>query len=109
MKTLAILFAIVLLLGSCAVDKNLLTEVESKNWSNRNDTIFYHQLPVAVFTHYEVELYRGRMDHEICLSALDIDTLNLEPDIIRYVHTRHPDDKVQFTPLYREFKNKQKN
>jgi hypothetical protein len=109
MKTLAILFAIVLVLGSCAVDKNLLTETEKINWSNRNDTIFYHNMPVAVFTHYEVELYRGRTDHEICLSALDIDTLNLEPDIIRYVHTKHPDDKVQFTPIYQEFKNKHKN
>jgi len=32
--------------------------------------------------------------------------MNLEPDIIRYVHTKHPFDKVQFTPLYREYKNK---
>jgi hypothetical protein len=66
----------------------------------------YRNTPVAVFTHYEVELYRGRTDHEICLSALDIDTNNLEPDIIRYVHTKHPDDKVQFTPLYHEWKYK---
>jgi len=106
MKKIVLLVAVVLGLSNCAVDKNLLTNTEKINWSNRNDTIFYHDIPVAVFTHYEVELYRGRMDHEICLSALDIDTLNLEPDIIRYVHTRHPDDKVQFTPLYREFKNK---
>ena len=108
MKKIVLLVAVVLGLSNCAVDKNLLTNTEKINWSNRNDTIFYHDIPVAVFTHYEVELYRGRMDHEICLSALDIDTLNLEPDIIRYVHTRHPDDKVQFTPLYREFKNKHK-
>ena len=106
MKTLSILFAIALVLGSCAVDKNLLTEIEVKDWSSQNDTIFYRNTPVAVFTHYEVELYRGRTDREICLSALDIDTTSLEPDIIRYVHTKHPYDKVQFTPIYREYKNK---
>ncbi len=95
-----------LFLVSCAVDKNLLTSAERPDWTNRNDTIFYKKMPVAFFTHYEVELYRGRTDKEICLKALDIDTANLEPDIIKYVHTMHPYDKVQFTPLYREWKNK---
>lgn len=108
MKKLVLCVAVVLGLSNCGMDKNLLTEAEAKNWSNRNDTIFYHQLPVAVFDHFEIELYRGRTDKEMCLNALDIDTLNLQPDIIRYVHTKHPDDKVQFTPLYREFKNKNK-
>jgi len=109
MRKFILIVAIALGISGCGVDKNLLTEAESKNWSNRNDTIFYHQLPVAVFTHFEVELYQGRTDKEICLSALDIDTMNLEPDIIRYVHTKHPEDKVQFTPMYREFKNKHRD
>ena len=98
--------AIVLGIYSCGVDKNLLTKEEVVNWSSHNDTIFYRGVGVAVFTHYEVELYRGRTDREICLSALDIDTMSLEPEIIRYVHTKHPYDKVQFTPVYREYKNK---
>ena len=98
--------AIALGISGCGVDKNLLTSSELSNWNSQNDTIFYRGVGVAVFTHFEVELYRGRTDKEICLSALDIDTLNLEPDIIRYVHTKHPYDKVQFTPLYREYKNK---
>jgi hypothetical protein len=107
MKALIITITLTILtLASCVTDKNLLTKSEQFDWSNRNDTIFYRNTPVAVFTHYEVELYRGRTDHEICLSALDIDTNNLEPDIIRYVHTKHPDDKVQFTPLYHEWKYK---
>jgi hypothetical protein len=103
MKTLILIT--ILLLSSCAVDKNLLTTAEKADWSNRNDTIFFRKAPVAFFTHYEIELYRGRTDKEICLKALDIDTANLEPEIIRYVHTMHPHDKVQFTPLYREWKN----
>ena len=106
MKTLAIIISIALVLGSCAVDKNLLSPTESKLMSSRNDTIFYGNLPVAVFTHYEVELYKGDEYREICLSALEIDTLETEPLIIKYVHTKHPYDKVQFTPIYREYKNK---
>ena len=106
MKKIILVALAILALASCATDKNLLTSSEQFQWSSRNDTIFYRNAPVAVFTHYEVELYRGRTDREICLSALDIDTLNLEPEIIRYVHTKHPNDKVQFTPLYREWKNK---
>lgn len=108
MKTLAIIISIAFVLSGCVVDENLLMNTEKINWSNRNDTIFYHDKPVAVFTHYEVELYRGRTDREICLSALDIDTMDLEQQIIKYVHTKHPDDKVQFTPVYREFKYRQK-
>jgi hypothetical protein len=106
MRKLLIVGAIVLGFYSCGVDKNLLTSSELPNWSSRNDTIYYRGVGVAVFTHYEVELYRGRTDREICLSALDIDTMSLEPEIIRYVHTKHPYDKVQFTPVYREYKNK---
>jgi len=106
MKTLAIIFSIALVLGSCAVDKNLLTPDELKIMTSKNDTIFYGNLPVAVFTHYEVELYKGETTREICLSALDIDTLETEPLIIKYVHTKHPEDKVQFTPVYKEYKNK---
>ena len=106
MKSIILVIVTILALASCVTDKNLLTKSEQFEWSNRNDTIFYRNTPVAVFTHYEVELYRGRTDHEICLSALDIDTNNLEPDIIRYVNTKHPNDKVQFTPLYHEWKYK---
>jgi hypothetical protein len=108
MRKIILMAAIICGLSSCGVDKNLLTDVEIKDWSSQNDTIFYRKLPVAVFTGYEIELYRGRTDKEICLDALDIDTANLAPEIIRYVHTKHPGDKVQFTPMYREFKNKNK-
>ncbi len=103
MKKIAILM-ISLVLGSCGVDKNLLTAKESNVMSSKNDTIFYSNTPVAVFTHYEIELYKGETSREICLSALDIDTLDMESLIIKYVHTKHPNDKVQFTPIYKEYK-----
>jgi hypothetical protein len=108
MKTIILAIVAILLLSSCATDRNLLTTTEQVNWSNRNDTIFHNNAPVAVFTHYEIELYRGRTDKEICISALDLDTSNLDYDIIRYIHTKHPYDKVQFTPVYHEYKYKKK-
>ena len=108
MRKFILMVAVICGLSNCGVDKNLLTEVEIKEWSNRNDTIFFRSHPVAYFTHFEIELYRGRTDREICLEALEIDTVSLENDIIRYVHTKHPDDKVQFMPVYRAYKNKNK-
>jgi len=106
MRKFILMSAIVLGFYSCAVDKNLLTADELPNWSSHNDTIFYRGVGVATFTHFEIELYRGRTDLEICLSAIDLDTINIEYDIIRYVHTKHPNDKVQFKPVYEEYKHK---
>jgi hypothetical protein len=102
MKILILFTILIVTLFSCVADKNLLTSVEIPDWSNRNDTILYRQMPVAVFTHYEIELYKGDEYKEICLSALNEDTMDLEKQIIRYVHTVHPDDKVQFRPRYRD-------
>lgn len=90
-----------ILLTKCAVDKNLLTETERVDFSSKNDTIMFKNRPVAVFTHYEVELYKGEVTNELCLSALYIDTSNIEPLIIKYVHTVHPNVKVQFRPKYK--------
>ena len=100
MKSIILLIVAILILSGCATDKNLLNNTELFDWSNRNDTIFYKNAPVAVFDHFEIELYRGRTDKEMCLNALNIDTVNLQDEIIRYVHTKHPFDKVQFTPVY---------
>lgn len=90
----------ILLLSGCATDRNILTDSEMNNWSNRNDTIFYKNDPVAFFTHYEIELYNGKTDRELCLSELKLDTIDRGYDIIKYVHTKHPKNKVQFKPYY---------
>lgn len=100
MKTITFLI-LCILFTQCALDKELLSKPELVDWSNRHDTIFYKKAPVAVFTHYEVELYKGTKTKEICLDALYIDTVDVEPLIIKYVHTVHPNDKVQFKPKYK--------
>jgi len=83
------------------MDKSLLSKPELTEWSNRHDTLFLKKNPVAVFTHYEVELYKGSVTKEICLEALTIDTSDVEAGIIKYAHTLHPNDKVQFKPKYK--------
>jgi hypothetical protein len=94
-----IALAISMTLGSCAVDKNLLSSTEMKEWSNRNDTIFHKQIPVAMFTHYEVELYKGESVNELCLQQVN-DTLFDITGLVKYVHTVHPKDKVQIISMY---------
>jgi hypothetical protein len=97
-----------LTVGSCAVDKNILTKTEMKEWSNRNDTIFTKQSPIAVFTHYEVELYKGECTHELCLQQIN-DSIYDITDLIRYVHTIHPKDKVQIITMYSQLKKTYSN
>lgn len=90
-------------LGSCATDKNILSSIQIKEWSNRNDTIFNKTFPVAVFTHYEVELYKGDYTNELCLQQIN-DSIYDITDLIKYVHTIHPKDKVQIITMYSQLK-----
>lgn len=92
------IFAICLLVVSCAVEKNTLTKDELTHWSNRNDTLFYNGIPAAVFTGYELELYKGEVSQEICIEQIS-DEAPLDT-IIYYVHTLHRNDKVQVTSTY---------
>jgi len=102
-----IALAVCVALGGCATDKNLLSIVEMQQWSNRNDTIFHKQIPVAMFTHYEVELYKGERVNELCLQQVN-DSLFDITGLIKYVHTVHPKDKVQIVSMYSILKKKYK-
>jgi hypothetical protein len=92
--------------GSCAVDKNILTKTEMTEWGNQNDTIFHKQIPIAVFTHYEVELYKGDRTNELCIQQINDNSYDIT-NLIRYVHTVHPKDKVQISTMYSRLKNPQ--
>ena len=97
MKNL-VYFALFSIIIGCAVKKNTLTPSELLHWSNRNDTLFYNGRPSAVFTGYELELYKGEMTQEICIEQID-DTTPLD-SIVYYVHTLHHNDKVQVISTY---------
>ena len=105
MKNL-VYFALFSIIIGCAVKKNTLTSNELLHWSNRNDTLFYNGRPSAVFTGYELELYKGEMTQEICIEQIDDDT-PLD-SIVYYVHTLHHNDKVQVISTYSRDKLKYK-
>jgi hypothetical protein len=101
MKKLLLPMFGLLIMSSCATRKNLLTETEKKDWKVVNDTLMYKNTPTAVFTHYEIELYRGKMVRELCLEQLN-DTVTTIDNIIYYVHTLHHNDKVQVISTYKK-------
>jgi len=100
-----IISACVLLVTGCAVDRQILSKEDLKNWESNRDTLYYRTVPVAVFTGYEMELYNGKMTKELCLEQIN-DTMVPIDEIVLYVHTRHREDKVQVVSTYS--KNKQK-
>ncbi len=99
MKKIALMLLAAGMVVGCATDKQILTSSELKNWSSQNDTLFYQQVPVAVFTGYEMELYKGDMTKELCLEQIN-DTIASIDGIVLYVHTFHRDDKVQVVGTY---------
>lgn len=99
-KLLLPLFGL-LVMSSCVSRKNLLTETELKNWKVVSDTILYKNTPAAVFTHYEIELYRGKMNRELCLEQLNDSVVSID-NIIYYVHTIHHNDKIQVISTYKK-------
>lgn len=103
MKKLLLPLLGLLIVSSCASRKNLLAETELKNWKVVNDTLIYKNTPAAVFTHYEIELYHGKMDRELCLEQLNDSIVSID-NIIYYVHTLHHNDKVQVISTYRREK-----
>ena len=104
MKRLFI-FATALLIASCATRKNILSANELKKWSSKNDTLYYKGIATAVFTGYEVELYKGDMTRELCLEQIN-DTIIEIDSILLYVHTIHHNDKVQVISTYNKYRNK---
>jgi len=103
-KLLGLLLAIGMV-GSCAVDKQILSSNELKRWCSHRDTLFYDHVPVAVFTGFEVELYKGDMTNELCLEQIN-DTMVSIDSIVLYVHTYHRNDKVQVVSMYAKNKIK---
>ena len=106
MKRILTLLLFVGMIGSCAIERNTLTAEELKHWSNHNDTLFYNGLPAAVFTGYELELYKGDVTQEICIEQIN-DEAPLD-SIVYYVHTLHHHDKVQVVSTYGRDKLKYK-
>jgi len=75
-----------------------LNENDLKSWSNRNDTIFKNNEPVAIFEHYEYE-YNPNHSKKVILAELCFIQIDDNPDntfgLIRYIYTLHGTSKIQ--------------
>ena len=105
MKKIIGLLLVIGILSRCAIDKQILTSVEINRWCSHSDTLYYDHVPVAVFTGYEMELYKGDMIKELCLEQINDSIVPID-SIVLYVHTRHRNDKVQVMSTYSKNKAK---
>ena len=97
-KLITLITLSTLILVSCAVDKQLLSVDELKDWNVNSDTIFYKGKPAAIYDHYEYELNpsHGKASTPIQeLSITQIDLLVPTDVLIRYIHTKHTKQKVE--------------
>jgi len=98
MKKTLILVGLLVALGSCSVDKELISKSEFVKWSSKSDTIFYNSKPVAYYDHSEYELNPGHGKYAKPIQELSITQLNFEvttDELIKYVHTLYNKQKVE--------------
>lgn len=102
MKKTSIVAALLITLFSCTVDKRLMTTTEQQNWSSKRDTIYHLTTPIAVYDHSEYELNprhgrRSAITLEISIKQISYSVQN--ENLVRYIHTIHPKDKVELVLL----------
>ena len=98
MKKILILVGLLVALGSCSVDKEIISKSEFVKWSTKNDTIFFNSKPVAYYDHSEYELNPRHGKYAQPIQELSITQLSFEIttcDLIMYVHTLHNKQKVE--------------
>ncbi len=94
-----LIFGLVGILSSCGLDKQILSVDEQKEWSVKNDTIYYKNQSIGYYDHFEYELNpsHGRSARpiiELSITQLKSGQDNLE-GLIRFVHTKHRKQKVE--------------
>jgi hypothetical protein len=98
MKKTLVLVGLLVALGSCSVDKELISKSELVKWNSKNDTIYYDTKPVAYYDHSEYELNPGHGKHAKPIQELSIIQFNFDvktDELIKFVHTLHPRQKVE--------------
>jgi len=98
MKKIVISIGLIMSIVSCSVYKGKLTCEEYHKWSTKNDTIYYSNKSVAVYDHSEFELNPSHGKHAKPIQELSITQLSFEvqtDNLIKYVHTIHPKQKVE--------------
>jgi len=97
-KTLVAVGILMISLVSCSVDKEIITKDEFVKWSVKDDSIYYNSKSVAYYDHSEYELNPSHGKHSKTIQELSITQLVLDvktDELIKYVHTLHPRQKVE--------------
>jgi hypothetical protein len=98
MKKQLMIVGLAIALGSCSVDKEIISKAEFVKWSTKNDTIFYNANPVAYYDHSEYELNPGHGKYAKPIQELSITQLRFDvkiDELIKFIHTIHPKQKVE--------------
>ena len=107
MKKLVIFLMISVAVMSCATDKFLLNKEEMKKYSVKGDSIFYNNIAIAVYTHWEYELNPSHGKKAKPIIELSIRHINIPPmadELVKFIHTLHPKQKIEIVSP-REFRN----
>jgi hypothetical protein len=87
-----------MIIGGCAVDKELLTKEELSKWTIKDDGILYDNKLVAVYDHVEYELNPSHGKGATPIVELSITQISFEvptEKLIKFVHTKHSKQKVE--------------
>lgn len=98
MKKVVIVIGVIFSIVSCSTYKETVSKEELSKWSIKGDTIFYIGKPVALYDHSEYELNPSHGKHTKPIQELSITQLGFEVEtdnLIKYIHTIHPKQKVE--------------
>lgn len=98
MKKIVISIGVIFSIVSCSTYKETVSKDELSKWSIKNDTIFYTGKSIAYYDHSEFELNPSHGRHAKPIQELSITQFSFEvqtDNLIKYIHTIHPKQKVE--------------
>lgn len=93
-----IVFALALLaFTSCTTNKYLMTDEEIKysGLHIKYTDIFKGDTKIAELGSYEYEIYKGKFVKELSVSVVSWQYVEEMEDLIKFLHTRFPEDKIE--------------
>jgi hypothetical protein len=96
-RYLYLLLAVMLTVASCKTKKDtfVLSPEEFEKFSTRGYEVLYEGKPVASFEILELEYFKGELIKEYSLEQYSPYPTELSEKILRYMHMRYPDAKIE--------------
>ena len=96
-KVLYLLIALMLGMASCKTKKDtfVLSPEEFEKFSTQGYEVLYEGKPVANFEILELEYFKGELIKEYSLEQYSPFPNELSEKILRYMHMRYPDAKIE--------------